>query len=164
MINKVILIGDTQKTLFWSKVDKSSGNNCWNWTGAKKPKGYGNVRINKKYLLAHRVAWEIDTGMPVPDGLVVMHICDNPSCCNPSHLVLGTIKANFFDMVSKGREGFRKNRASGEGNGMSKLTQKAVVEIREKYKTGRYSQLELGNMYHVSQTTVGRVLNKNTWR
>lgn len=163
MINKAILTARQEKQ-FWSKVGVEGSMECWLWTGAKKPKGYGNVRINKEYRLAHRVAWELSTGAIIPSGLVVMHICDNPSCCNPAHLVLGTIKANTYDMIVKGRAGFRKNKASGECNGNSKLTATEVLEIRKVYSEGCASQGVLGNTYGVAQTTIGRIVNSDTWR
>lgn len=91
-----------QVNLFWSKVRLSEG--CWLWTKATNNKGYGNVRINKKYLNAHRVAYAITYGDP--GKLWVLHSCDNPSCVRPDHLFLGTHQDNMDDMRVKGRSGF----------------------------------------------------------
>lgn len=86
---------------FWSRVAKSDG--CWLWTGARfGPNGYGAVRFQKRNSSAHRVSWMIHFG-PIPDGLFVCHKCDNPPCCNPAHLFLGTIGDNTRDMIAKGR-------------------------------------------------------------
>jgi len=153
---------DSQIKKFWEKVAIKGPLDCWEWTGARKPKGYGNVRVDKKYLSSHRIAWELSNGN-IPSGLIVMHICDNPSCCNPSHLVLGTRRTNSFDMINKGREGFRKNRAKGENNGNSKLRNSDVSKIKSISNSGDISQSELGSMFGVSQTTISRVLLGKTW-
>ena len=79
---------------------------CIDWSGYKIPSGYGLLKVDRKTRLAHRVAYREFVGCTWEDmhGLVVMHTCDNPSCVNPEHLVLGTQKQNHLDMVSKGRQ------------------------------------------------------------
>ena len=77
-------------------------NGCVEWTGHVDRKGYGRVSIEGRQVFAHRVAWELAHG-PIPDGLCVLHHCDNPPCCNPAHLFLGTIRDNNLDMSAKGR-------------------------------------------------------------
>ena len=159
----MIEITAEQAEFFWAKVDIKSPRECWNWTAAKKPKGYGNVRINKSYLLAHRVAWEL-ANFPIPDGFMVCHSCDNPSCCNPGHLFLGSARSNFTDMVKKGRDQLRKNKAIGERNVNSKLNAEKVAEIRENYASGEATQYQLANTYGVSQPTIGCIVRRQTWR
>lgn len=83
---------------FWSRVDKSG--ECWVWTGGTIGGGYG--RFSAAKILAHRHAWALTNG-PVPDGLDVLHRCDNPPCVRPDHLFLGTHTENMRDMTSKGR-------------------------------------------------------------
>lgn len=91
---------------FWGYVDQSAGRfGCWPWTGAKKEKGYGQVYFMGKNIRAHRMAYELGVG-PIPDGLFVCHVCDNPSCCNPWHLIAATAKENTQDMIHKGRANF----------------------------------------------------------
>jgi len=75
---------------------------CWPWTGSKTLKGYGQLRWKYNSLVASRVSYELYVG-PIPEGLMVRHRCDNPSCVNPDHLELGTAADNSADMVQRGR-------------------------------------------------------------
>jgi len=91
-------------TRFWYKVDIKYPDSCWNWTAGTQSKGYGSFGIgNGKTALAHRVAFELEYG-EIPEGLCVMHGCDNRKCCNTNHLSLGTIADNNRDMVEKPQE------------------------------------------------------------
>lgn len=85
---------------FWSNVRRSDG--CWEWTGSKRGNGYGCLAVGGRQVGAHRVAWETQNG-PIPEGLFVLHKCDNPPCVRPDHLFLGTAKDNAMDMARKGR-------------------------------------------------------------
>ena len=90
----------------YRSIDETSG--CWNWTGAIHRNGYGKFgrRDGDRQRTdgAHRVAWEVLIG-PIPDGLHVLHKCDNPCCINPEHLFVGTNQDNVDDMMAKGRHG-----------------------------------------------------------
>ena len=77
--------------------------NCWDWKGGKTNWGYGNININKKTELVHRISWIIHNG-EIPKGLLVCHSCDNPICSNPKHLWLGTNYENQHDCIKKGRK------------------------------------------------------------
>lgn len=166
-VNKVILIGrekndpvDTElmNRRFWSKVAKGKKHECWLWKGAKKPSGYGNIRRNKKYTTAHRLAWEITFGQ-IPADMQIQHSCDNRSCCNPSHLMLGTVMSNYIDMVKKGRSNSsHKNRKYGENNKNHKLTLFQVEEIRRRYIPGKVRQQDLGNEFGVSQRNISVIV------
>lgn len=93
---------------FWAKVRKTDG--CWEWTGSRDRKGYGRLSIgsrldgSKRPHGAHRIAWVLARGS-IPNGLSVLHHCDNPRCVRPDHLWLGTIADNNRDMFAKGRDG-----------------------------------------------------------
>lgn len=155
---------DHQKDAFWSKVCIADNlKDCWEWQGARKPKGYGNVRINRKYMLAHRVAFELCHG-PIQAGFIVCHVCDNPSCCNPEHLMLGTIKSNAADMLIKGRQKQKEFAAKGSVNGNSRLKERDVLKIREMYSRKEMNQYELADKYGVTQTTIGSILRRKTWK
>jgi len=100
---------------FWEKVDTSR--ECWEWTGSKRPLGYGQMGIpgTNRPVGAHRISWELHFG-PIPDDMFVCHRCDNPKCVRPDHLFLGTPTDNVRDMVAKGRHKtpFRHSPAPGQ--------------------------------------------------
>ena len=155
---------ETQISAFWSKVGITDNpKDCWEWRGAKKPKGYGNLKVNGKYMLAHRVAFELTVGS-IPDGFMACHICDNPSCCNPSHIMLGTPKSNAIDMLIKNRQVKFHPASRGERNCNSKLTTEAVKEIRRAYEAKEANQYELAKIYGVSQHSICSVVKRQTWR
>lgn len=90
---------------FWTRVTPVG--ECWLWTGDHDFKGYGIVRWDDlgrpRRRRAHRVAWELANGSAVPEGMYVLHSCDNPPCIAPDHLFVGTLSDNSRDMWSKGR-------------------------------------------------------------
>lgn len=142
---------------FWAKVAVVDGDACWLWTARCFPKGYGQFAINSRPALAHRIAWELTHGA-VPAGLVVMHTCDNPPCCNPAHLRPGTQSQNIVDSVTKGRH--RTCRQGGEHNASVKLTDQQVDEIRELrgVRSQRLIASEFGiSQQHVSELQAGKV-------
>lgn len=94
----------TEEALFWTKVDRSDGPDaCWPILGFRDKDGYGQARLNGRKYRAHRLAWELAFG-PIPGWTQVLHHCDNPPCCNPAHLFLGTQSDNRWDCVTKGRD------------------------------------------------------------
>jgi hypothetical protein len=88
---------------FWDKVKIRSGIGCWEWQAYCNKDGYGQVGYQGTVTGAHRVSWILENG-PIPDGLCVLHKCDNPSCVRPDHLFLGTRVDNSDDKVAKGRQ------------------------------------------------------------
>ena len=110
--------------LFWSKVaipDETT--NCWEWTRTLSESGYGRFRRHGKWYLAHRFSYEQMKG-PIPEGMVVRHMCHNRLCCNPLHLKIGTAKDNAQDALDAGRF------AQGTVNGNAKLKPADIVHIR----------------------------------
>jgi hypothetical protein len=84
----------------WSRVDKTG--DCWVWLGSGTTDRYGQIRVGSKMVYVHRLAYELTYGV-IPAGMSVLHRCDNPSCCRPEHLFLGTQQDNIRDMENKGR-------------------------------------------------------------
>lgn len=154
----------TNMKRFWDRVDKTD--ECWNWTGFRVPSrygqnnGYGLLRFAGHKHLAHRLAYLFTYGT-VPEGLQVCHRCDNPACCNPDHLFLGTQKDNLQDASKKKRLSAPRNH--GESCGTSKLKEADVMMIRERYATGSITQKELGEEYGVGQDTISTIINHKTW-
>lgn len=139
---------------FWSKVAVTANPaKCWNWMGAKTQKGYGYVRQTGRAIRAHRMAWELTNGA-IPDGLAVCHHCDNPLCCNPAHLFVGTHYDNMRDRSAKGRD----NSPRGESHYNCKLTDALVVEIRERWAQGGILLRELAEEYGVSISLISLIV------
>lgn len=93
---------DQHAVRFWKGLRPDG--DCLVWTGYRAQNGYGRCYMGGRApLYTHRVAWELANGQPIPDGMSVLHRCDNPPCCNPSHLFLGTQPDNLADMYAKGR-------------------------------------------------------------
>jgi hypothetical protein len=154
---------------FWSKVEKSDERSCWNWKAGTR-NGYGRLWLDGGIKSAHRVAWEFTNG-PIPDGLRVLHRCDNPSCCNPAHLFLGTQEDNVADMVSKGRQrsaspgrsGGVLSPCKGTKNGRSKLTTQQIEIIRGRASAGE-KLARIARDFGVSDTQVRRIHLGHQWR
>jgi len=143
---------------FWVKIVIPEDNNqCWIWKAATNSKGYGVIGLQGKLKLAHRVSFEIANG-EIPEGMLILHQCDNRLCCNPSHLFLGTHLDNMADMVAKGRQ------ASGEKNARSKLTIEAVKEMRSLYLNGNYSFKKLGEEFGISSTSTRGIIRGDYWK
>lgn len=87
---------------FWSKVQKGGPDECWEWQAGRHKFGHGKFRLPTGHIGSHRMAWQLTYG-PIPPGMWVLHHCDNPPCCNPRHLYLGTAQDNTRDREVRGR-------------------------------------------------------------
>lgn len=134
-------------------------NGCWEFTGGRFSKGYGMITYKRKTLKAHRVAYDLVVG-DIPEGIHVLHHCDNPSCCNPEHLFLGTSQDNVDDCIAKDR---RAN-ARGSDIGNSILDDKSVLEIWRLLNESNLSQREIGSRYNVSQALISAIKNGQRWK
>lgn len=149
---------------FWENVIKGDDQKkCWAWSGVIDQHGYGKIskgRFGEGAVRAHRLSWEINKG-PIPKGLVVIHICDNPNCVNPDHLKIGTQKANMLDCKEKGRLGRRGN--FGSENSSAKLDERSVQLIRVALAHGvKYPPLAEASGVHT--TTIGLIARNMIWK
>ena len=135
---------------------------CTLWMGGDNGLGYGLVWHDGGMKRAHRVAWELERG-PVPNGLVLDHICRVRSCINPDHLFIGTARDNVGDAIAKGRRPRMQQvrRAIGENHGRALLTEDDVRFIRSHRALGSRS---LAMRFGVARSTVKNVLAGETWR
>lgn len=162
---------------FQSKIQKGdSENSCWIWLGAKHIRGYGYFGVSHgKNVYAHRFSYEISHG-PIPDGMCIMHKCDNPSCVRPDHLQVGTQKDNIRDRDQKKRtatgkrsgvhtkpENFPTWALRGENNDRACLTQKEAEEIRELFSSGSMKTDKLALKYGVGRSTIYRVIRREVY-
>jgi hypothetical protein len=134
---------------FWKKVNK--GERCWVWSGAKTG-GYGYMQIASRKKYAHRISWELHHGT-IPQGLHVLHRCDNPPCVNPQHLFLGTHLENIADRVAKGRT-----------RGPRKFSDQQIIEMRELYWGVGMTLEELGSAYEHLPYNIERIVTGQSYK
>jgi hypothetical protein len=150
---------------FEDKFIKKDEKSCWIWVGASCGKyiKYGSFRINGTTDKPHRIMYRIHKGQ-IPEGLWICHTCDNSLCINPNHLFLGTPADNAHDRDKKGRQVAMK----GEEHGMSKLTQKSIIEIKasmHRFITAYHKlEINLAKKYGVTKTTIRDVRRGKTWK
>lgn len=149
---------DETVTAFWNKVAITADDNqCWEWLAGVDTWGYGRIRVNRRMESAHRFAWSYPNYV-IPDGMKICHSCDNPKCCNPKHLFLGTNKDNMEDRNAKGRQ------AKGEMMVMNKLVANQILEIRKRYIDGDVTIANLARDYGVAWQTISDVITRKTWK
>jgi hypothetical protein len=147
--------------VLWSKVNKKGEDDCWEWLGYKNKEGYGRTWINDHGYYAHRVIFDLaypntitlNAPASTSDSGFLLHTCDNPSCCNPRHLFVGTHADNMADKVAKGRS----PDFSGAKGPRCKLSMSQAQEIRQKRKEG-ISAKELAKQYGISLPSVKTLL------
>jgi hypothetical protein len=148
---------------FWSKVDRSSPEGCWLWKAGTFDSGYGAFRIVVaprvyRQVVASRIAYMLGTGTN-PVGFFVCHTCDNPRCCNPKHLFLGTPSDNERDKHSKGRA----RPFFGNNNPNAKLSDDTVKSIRQQLADGGVAAV-IAKSFGVDPGTISHIRRGCTWR
>lgn len=133
---------------------------CWPWKGLIETGGYGIFIANGQHIKAHRFAYEAYNDCTIPDNLLVCHKCDNPLCCNPFHLFLGTAEDNNKDRTLKGRGVY--NHGSKHHN--SKLTEEQVLQIRDILQNHKYTSLKLlADQFGVSRSIITVIRDRKGW-
>jgi HNH endonuclease len=147
----------TYEERFWKRVKKSS--KCWEWQGRLEESGYARIKRQgqRTQIFVHRLAWELVNGL-IPDGLDILHTCDNRKCVRPTHLFLGTATDNMQDMLRKGRA----NKARGERHGNVKLSEQDIRAIRERASSGE-PQMKLAIEYDVHFMTINKIVRRQRW-
>lgn len=153
--------------VLWSKVDKRGEDECWEWLGYKNENGYGRVQIKDWSYYAHRVIYDlvypniIERKAPkeTSEKGFLLHTCDNPSCCNPKHLWIGTHKDNMEDKARKGRS---PDFSGGKGP-RCKLTMIQAKEARELKKNGM-STRELALKFGISLASMKTLLRGDSYK
>jgi len=175
---------------FWSLVDRSGGPDaCWPWIGTCFGVGYGRFGLGNDSYYANRIAMFLGSGID-PGSRMACHSCDirypvgskeYRKCCNPEHLFAGTNQENTADRHAKGRSASGDRNGSrthperlmrgprpqcgsiGEKNGSSKLTDPAIVAIRELRRNG-LTQQAIADRFGVTQVLVGKILRGDLWK
>lgn len=137
------ILGEITRENVAQHVDVSPDTGCWNWKFAMSSNGYGVKGRKGKTMLAHRVVYEVLRN-PIPEGMQALHTCDNPRCCNPYHIFIGTNRDNARECVAKSRNSKIRVR--------SKLNDEAVSAIRASSETSA----SLARKYGVARTTIRR--------
>jgi hypothetical protein len=130
---------------------------CFWWTGYRK-NGYGCLSVRNRPVYMHQLACSAAHG-PVPNGWDVRHSCDNRPCWNPNHLQAGTRAENVADAWARGRA-VPPPRVTGMAQGLARLTDAQVAEIRQIAAAGTASQYEIAAAYGCSQSTVWRLIHQ----
>ena len=158
----------------WAKIDRSGGPDaCWPFIGARAGKGYGTMRLpangaRGRMVRVARLLLAIKLGRTIEPDEITRHTCDNPPCCNPTHLIVGTVADNSRDAAERGKlstKGYANLRCLfGECHPFAKLTEAAVRDIRARYAQGGVSQKRLAQEYGVAQPQIQKVLSGQRWR
>ena len=151
---------------------------CWKWLKSKSTGGYGQFDYKKIKWNAHRYSWWYHNECPDLEelkGKQIMHQCDNPECCNPEHLTLGTPKDNAIDALTRIKKKVYSPKLEkekdisfsrkGENNGRAKLTMEQVNQIRQKRDTGlKYGELKkLAEEYNITYITMQKIIANKLW-
>jgi hypothetical protein len=139
---------------FWEQINKKGDDECWEWTGYRRVEGYGEMRFHHFLFRTHRIAYMTASGQ-IENGLSVCHKCDNPPCCNPNHLFLGTRSENSKDMLAKGRN-HRGEKAS------SVVTEEIVRLIRVDAEMG-VPWKQIASKFKLKYTTAWAIITRARW-
>lgn len=160
------------------EIKREGLSSCWKWLKSKSSGGYGQFSYQKIKWNAHRYSWWFHNGCPDLEelkGMHIMHECDNPECCNPEHLTLGTPKDNAIEAIQRIKKKVYNSDIKvkiqdpskfGELNGRAILTQEQVKEIRLRKQNGlKYGELKkMAQEYNISYITIQKIIAGEIWK
>lgn len=159
-------LSETFPQRFWAKVNKNGPvpkhrpelGPCWVWTGGTNEHGYGIIgRAGTGVIKAHRAAWILEFGA-IPEGVDILHCCDNPPCVRGDHLFSGDAKINGQDAAHKHRT------RQGEHHWNCVLTETQVLEIRAQHVKWTKNHAELAARYGISVVNLQHILYRRSWK
>lgn len=141
---------------FWDRIAVGAPSECWPWRGSVDRYGYGRFKLGGRTISASRAAYIVATGADV-EGLMICHRCDNPRCCNPSHLYAGTKSDNEKDKYARGRA-----TQKGDQNSASKLSADQVENVRALFRQGM-TNVAIGKLMGVHHSTISKIRTGASW-
>lgn len=151
-----LIVTSKRQALFWQNVDRRGPDECWPWLRARTRKGYGSTAFYGETCNAHRAAYLFTFGAVEPNRDICHH-CDNPPCCNPSHLFVGTRRDNMADKAAKGRS------VRGERHRAARLTADQVREMRVRAASGE-AYVSLAHFYGIARQNIRSICLRRLWR
>lgn len=139
---------------FWSRVDMKDIDKCWVWTGGCNSRGYGRINLNYIIYLSHRISYFLTYGYFNP-GNKVLHICNNPVCCNPKHLQLGNDKDNAID--TKNNKNYKPH--SSKNKGIFKCSRETIEEMIKMKNNGK-SFRDISKIFNIYPSSICRIFKK----
>lgn len=148
-------LSEREAKSFWELVQESSSDACWEWAGPRDAHGYGRHAMRSTRFRAHRVAYALTNGCP--DGFYVLHRCDNPPCCNPAHLFLGSFQDNMDDRTNKQRA------AKGEEHGCDRLPERRTLEIIAAHYEMGLRVCDVAALFGERRQLISRIVRGDRW-
>lgn len=155
---------DREKS-FWSKVDKSDEYGCWPWNASTNKDGYGQFWIGHTFVGSHRYAWELTRKCKAPDGKMILHLCDNPICCNPNHLICGDVNLNAQHRMERGPKVpayIIANPKLHEGE-IWLIRKLRIVKSGISHKRYKFSAAMVSKMFKVDPGTILNIWKSDKW-
>jgi len=156
-------VGQSIVNKLLSRIEKNPKTECWDYTRYKDKDGYGSLRYKGQMIRTHRLSYLLFIGK-YDNKLLICHHCDNPSCINPKHLFIGTVRDNTLDMISKNRHARASANHEGEKNPNAKLSLVNIEDIRRRYGFGDITQKQLALQYGVTDVLISKIVRGILWQ